>query len=365
MRKETTLSCCITDVATTETDAGTWLTIPNALSLARLLLGLGYAWLPAPWRPFAVVVAAVTDLLDGPLSRATHAASTLGRGLDPIADKVFVAAVLATMLIEGDLTLGQAALVAARDIAVVLGALWVLARRDWSTAIAVRPSGLGKLTTALQMVTLFALLLDAEIARYMLAPTVVVSVLAGLDYLRRTIKASAQSKRREKSRTDDPIPPVLARYIAGLMAHDVAQISTTLADDVAFVTPERAFAKPELIAFLSALYAAFPDWHYDQDEPESRGDGHYAVRWRQGGTHTEALRLSEKPEVPATGKSVRVPEQFFFYTVAGDRIVEIRPDPIPGGAPWGIMEQIGADMSSVPPTHGDRQETPAGPGPPK
>jgi len=48
-------------------------------------------------------------------------------------------------------------------------------------------------------------------------------------------------------------------------------------------------------------------------------------------------------EVPATGKKVTIPEQFFFYRVRGDQIVEIRPDPIAGGAPKGIFEQIGVE----------------------
>ena len=140
----------------------------------------------------------------------------------------------------------------------------------------------------------------------------------------------------------DTIPAVLSRYIAGLKAHDVAAIAGILADDVAVVTPARTFTKPEFVAFLTALYAAFPDWHYDHDEPESRGDGRYAIRWRQGGTHTAALQLTGRQEAPATGKTVCIPEQFFFYKLAGQRIMEIRPDPIPGGAPWGIVEQVAA-----------------------
>jgi hypothetical protein len=32
------------------------------------------------------------------------------------------------------------------------------------------------------------------------------------------------------------------------------------------------------------------------------------------------------------------------YRVADERIVEIRPNPVPGGAPRGILEQIGVAM---------------------
>jgi hypothetical protein len=86
---------------------------------------------------------------------------------------------------------------------------------------------------------------------------------------------------------------------------------------------------------------SFPDWHYDHDAPELRAD-EIAVKWRQGGTHTGTLALEGMEPVAATGKKVSIPEQFFFYRVRDDLIVEIRPDPIPDAAPQGILEQIGA-----------------------
>jgi hypothetical protein len=69
-----------------------------------------------------------------------------------------------------------------------------------------------------------------------------------------------------------------------------------------------------------------------------------AVRWRQGGTHTETLALPGFDAVPATARTVTIPAHDFFYRAAGDLIVQIRPDPVPGGAPRGIFEQIGVAM---------------------
>jgi predicted ester cyclase len=133
---------------------------------------------------------------------------------------------------------------------------------------------------------------------------------------------------------------VMLRYIDALKAHDVAKVATTVADDVSFST-SRKLDKRQFLAFLTALYAAFPDWHYEHDAPEVRGDGSIAIRWRQGGTHTGPLALPGSPSIAPTGKGVLIPDQFFFYKVAGARIIEIRPDPTPGGAPQGILEQIG------------------------
>jgi predicted ester cyclase len=136
------------------------------------------------------------------------------------------------------------------------------------------------------------------------------------------------------------LPEVLHRYIAGLRAHDVEAIAGTVADEVAFVTPARTLDKAQFLAMLRALYAGFPDWHYDHDPPEFRNDV-IAIRWRQGGTHTGTFALPGLAPVPPTGRKVAIPPHYFYYRIAGGRIIEIRPEPVPGGAPRGILEQIG------------------------
>jgi hypothetical protein len=117
-------------------------------------------------------------------------------------------------------------------------------------------------------------------------------------------------------------------------------ISATLADDSVFVTATATLNKERFLGMLRALYAGFPDWHYDHDAPEMR-DGMIAIRWRQGGTHLGTLAIPGMTPVPATGIRVAIPEQYFFYRLDHGRIKEIRPDPIRGGAPRGILEQIG------------------------
>jgi hypothetical protein len=138
------------------------------------------------------------------------------------------------------------------------------------------------------------------------------------------------------------VPAVLESYIKGLETHDVDRIAAAVADDLEFVTPARTLDKEQFLQMLRALYAGFPDWHYDHDEPELRGEV-IAIRWRQGGTHTATFALPGLEPVPATGRAVTIPEHFFFYRVRGGLLVEVRPEPVPGGAPRGILEQIGVD----------------------
>ena len=138
------------------------------------------------------------------------------------------------------------------------------------------------------------------------------------------------------------VPPVLLDYIEGLKTHDVERIAGTCAEDLAFIAATRTLTKPQFLAMLRALYTGFPDWHYDYDGVEVRPDC-YAVKWRQGGTHTGTWNLPGMAPIPPTGKPVRIPEHYFFYKVRGDKLIEIHPEPIPGGAPRGILQQIGVE----------------------
>jgi hypothetical protein len=141
-----------------------------------------------------------------------------------------------------------------------------------------------------------------------------------------------------------PPPAALLVYMEGLRTHDIGLISRALADTLRFVTPVRTMDKAQTLAFLTALYAGFPDWRYDSDPPRLLADESWAVRWRQGGTHTGTLAFPGFPPAPPTNRLVVIPEHDFYYRVAESGLVEIRPDPVPGGAPRGIFEQIGVTL---------------------
>jgi phosphatidylglycerophosphate synthase len=162
--------------------------LPNGLSLARLILGIGFPWVPANWRVVVIVVAALSDLADGAVSRRLHATSPTGRILDPIADKVFVLSVVATLLFEERLQLWQVALLGLRDWAVLVGAACVTVREGWSTAQRMSPTLLGKATTALQFAFVLTLLINEPAAQVVFVPTAVVSGAAAVGYLWRGVQ---------------------------------------------------------------------------------------------------------------------------------------------------------------------------------
>ena len=81
------------------------LTVPNAISIARLAGVPVFLWLVlgphADWWAVALLIAAgVSDWLDGKLARAWNQQSRLGQVLDPAADRLYIAATLAGLAIR-------------------------------------------------------------------------------------------------------------------------------------------------------------------------------------------------------------------------------------------------------------------------
>jgi len=139
------------------------------------------------------------------------------------------------------------------------------------------------------------------------------------------------------------IPPIFLEYVAGLKAHDVDRIGATMAENLQVFSGGRVLSKAEFLPFLRALYRGFPDWNYEHD-PAQWHDDLIAVKWRQSGTHSGVFVFPGLPPIAPTGIAVRIPEQYFRYRTENGKLTELRPDPIPGGAPRGILEQIGVPL---------------------
>ena len=158
--------------------------IPNALSGSRLGLGLAFPFVPAEWRVWVVVVAALSDMFDGLVARWLRAESDTGRLLDPVADKVFVLVLMGTLLAEGTLDPLWALGLGLRDVVVLAGLVYTIARRQWAKGRTMRPSWLGKCTTAAQFAVLFVLAGWGVAPPWLMVPTVLLSAAAAIDYAR-------------------------------------------------------------------------------------------------------------------------------------------------------------------------------------
>jgi CDP-diacylglycerol--glycerol-3-phosphate 3-phosphatidyltransferase len=104
-------------------------TISNALSALRIVLVIpAVLAINADMRMLAIglfVLAAVTDMLDGYLARRLHEISDLGKILDPLADKIFVGAIVVQLLLRHELPLWFVAVVLGRDLLILLGGIYI------------------------------------------------------------------------------------------------------------------------------------------------------------------------------------------------------------------------------------------------
>jgi phosphatidylglycerophosphate synthase len=158
--------------------------VPGLLSLARIPLGFVFPLVvDRPAAAIAVLgVAAMTDVADGWYARRFHQETPTGRILDAITDKIFVTIVVFTMIVSGMLSIGEASLLATREICEFgLLAGWALARRHRPRP-ARGANRLGKVATVMQFATVAAILLGTPQPIAWLLPTALCGVLSGVSY---------------------------------------------------------------------------------------------------------------------------------------------------------------------------------------
>ena len=136
------------DVQETEVQTDRVLTIPNVLSFIRLLGVPLFLWLilvpQADTAAFVLLaVSGVTDWLDGKIARATGQISRLGQLLDPLADRLYIAAALLGMALRQIIPWWLVVVILARDL--VLAIVLLLLKRRGVTGLPVH--FLGKAAT--------------------------------------------------------------------------------------------------------------------------------------------------------------------------------------------------------------------------
>ena len=175
--------------------------LPNALTVARIVavpLLIAVFYLPYPaanWVALAVFVAAsVTDWLDGYLARRWNQGSDFGKVLDPIADKLLVAAALFMLAAFGRLSV--ASIVAA--IAILGREILVSGLREFLGAQAgqLKVTRLAKWKTTVQMVAITLLLLGLQAAGIgFLWLAAALTVVTGWDYFQKSMPYLAETRK--------------------------------------------------------------------------------------------------------------------------------------------------------------------------
>jgi len=180
------------------------LNLPNALTLVRILLVPVLVVALTVETPGGSAIAAgvfalaaLTDGLDGYIARSRQAITTFGKVMDPIADKLMIAAALLSLVSLDRLAPWVAMVIIAREFAV--SGLRVAAGQQ---GVVIPASGLGKVKTIVQVVAVFALIAsgdpDAAWVQALVYLMVAVTVISGADYFlnfRRTIEEASQERR--------------------------------------------------------------------------------------------------------------------------------------------------------------------------
>jgi len=127
--------------------------LPNSLTLLRIVLVVPFVWYMvreqydlALW---VLLVAGITDGIDGLLARACNWRTQFGSIADPVADKILMISAYLTLGITGHMEWWVAAAVVARDIYIFIGAIvyWFVVKHYEGS-----PTWLSKLCTCLMVV---------------------------------------------------------------------------------------------------------------------------------------------------------------------------------------------------------------------
>lgn len=174
------------------------LTLPNGLTIIRILAipiilillfssGRIYQLITA----FFFLLVAVTDTLDGYLARRHGMVTTLGKFLDPLADKLLVVTALIALIPARGIPFWMVIVIVGREIAVTgLRGIAV------SQGIVIAASHLGKYKTVFEVAAITFLILNSEylsinfylVGMVLLWIALTMAVISGIDYFKKFLK---------------------------------------------------------------------------------------------------------------------------------------------------------------------------------
>src|ERR687895_1753556 len=178
------------------------LNLPNALTLVRILLVPVVVVALIVESPGGSVIAAIvfvlaatTDGLDGYIARQRHSVTTFGKVMDPVADKLLIAAALISLVSLDRLAAWVAMVIIAREFAV--SGLRVAAGQQ---GVVIPASLLGKAKTILQVAMVMALIAaddsGAAWVQAIVYMAVAMTVVSGADYFLNVRKRIEEARRR-------------------------------------------------------------------------------------------------------------------------------------------------------------------------
>jgi cardiolipin synthase (CMP-forming) len=166
-------------------------TVPNQITFLRLgflpffLILISYDHYS--WALLVLVIAALSDGIDGLLARSLNQGSALGAYLDPIADKLLLSSSFVILAFKKQLAWWLTILVLSRDVLILIVAVVILLVSGYRPF---PPSIYGKLTTAAEIILVFLVVLGAAYPDYhvemlnhfFIYAVTVLSIVSGFHY---------------------------------------------------------------------------------------------------------------------------------------------------------------------------------------
>jgi CDP-diacylglycerol--glycerol-3-phosphate 3-phosphatidyltransferase len=188
------------------------LNLPNALTLARILLVPVLVVALTVETPggstiaaLVFALAALTDGLDGYIARSRQAITTFGKVMDPVADKLMIAAALISLVSLDRLEPWVAMVIIAREFAV--SGLRIAAGQQ---GVVIPASKLGKAKTIVQVAAVLALIAASDSGavwvHVLVYSMVAITVVSGADYFlnfRRRLEEVTRARERVRGSPAD------------------------------------------------------------------------------------------------------------------------------------------------------------------
>jgi phosphatidylglycerophosphate synthase len=169
------------------------LLVPSLLSYLRIPLAAAFVLLlQHPRLALGVLLlAGVTDVLDGYFARRLNQATPTGAVVDGVLDKLFAGVVVGALVVQGHLSSFAAVLLATRELGELPLVVWWAVHDDQrrSRAEDPRANWLGKAATVFQFMAITALLLHGQAPWFWLVLTAVAGATAAVVYWQRELCA--------------------------------------------------------------------------------------------------------------------------------------------------------------------------------
>jgi CDP-diacylglycerol---glycerol-3-phosphate 3-phosphatidyltransferase len=186
------------------------LNLPNVLTLLRILAVpvvvvalLGETPNGDALAAAVFALAALTDGLDGYFARSRDAVTTFGKLMDPIADKLLIAAALVSLVSLDRVAPWVAMVIIAREFAVTVMRAIAIER-----GVVISASWLGKVKTVLQIAAVFALIAANPAPAWvdvLVYAAVAATLISGADYFfglrKRLSEHESRTRSERESRT--------------------------------------------------------------------------------------------------------------------------------------------------------------------